>query len=288
MPSDTVYTTTLREPFAHLRSAFRYFGLARWARIPGDNPLETFLQSPQKYDDIYTGKYAPASSHNPPGQCLPFNVSVVKNGQALDLGFPLGFPPNSTKHRDQTENATFIESWIKSIEKRFHLVMITEYLHESLVLWRRLMCWDLADVIHYSKNVGNYKGVNLTVSERTMMDNFRKWSDLEFRLYDHFNRTLWEKIALEGSDFWEEVDTFNEIQKKVKSFCESKVRVSNWLLVDATEWNQEVIYSTRDCTARLFEDVKTYYDSVEMSEAWNVENGPRMKVPDLAGKPCLM
>ena len=82
MPSDTVYTTTLREPFGHLRSAFNYFNLGRHM---GDNitdKMSTFLQSPQKWDDIYTRKFI-ARRPLPPGACIPSNVSVVKNAPSL-------------------------------------------------------------------------------------------------------------------------------------------------------------------------------------------------------------
>ena len=144
MPSDTVYTTTLREPFGHLRSAFNFFGLHK---LMGDNvtdKMSTLLQSPQKWDDAYK-RWFLAKRSPPPDVCVPYNVSVVKNAQASDLGFPVGFPP-TPKYRDQTDNETFIQGWIDSIDRRFELVMITEYLFESLVLWRRLMCWTMKDI----------------------------------------------------------------------------------------------------------------------------------------------
>ncbi len=39
------------------------------------------------------------------------------------------------------------------ISREFGLVMITEYMTESMVLLRRKMCWDLADVLFASINV---------------------------------------------------------------------------------------------------------------------------------------
>ena len=282
MPSDTVYTTTLREPFGHLRSAFNYFGLGK---VMGDNitdKMSAFLKSPQKWDDAYTRRFI-VRRPLPPGACIPSNVSVVKNAQASDLGFPVGFPP-TPKYRDQTDNETFIQEWIDSIDRRFELVMITEYLFESLVLWRRLMCWTMKDIVFYSINISRYKLGNLTYSDPALMENFREWSNLEFRLYDHFNHSLWQKIAQEGPDFWEEVEIFKDILGQVRSFCSSLPlgKVSNQLWITSSKWNQQLLYTRRDCgifQRRLYNELKEYYESIPTSEEWKRENDPALRAP---------
>ncbi len=35
----------------------------------------------------------------------------------------------------------------------FDLIMVTEYMSESLILFRRQMCWDMSDVLIHSINV---------------------------------------------------------------------------------------------------------------------------------------
>ena len=203
--------------------------------------------------------------------------------QASDLGFPVGFPP-TPEYRDQTDNETFIQEWTDSIDRRFKLVMITEHLIESLVLWRRLMCWTMKDIVFYSINISKYKLGNLTYSDPALMENFRKWSTLEFRLYDHFNHSLWQKIAQEGPDFWEEVEIFKGILGQVRSFCNSKSleKVSNKLWITSSKWNQQLLYTRRDCgifQRRLYNELKEYYESIPTSEEWKRENDPALRAP---------
>ena len=97
--------------------------------------------------------------------------------------------------------------------------------------------------------MGKYKSGNLTYSDPALAENFRKWSSLEFRLYDHFNKSLWQKIVQEGPDFWEEVETFKEIVEQVRSFCRSEAlgEQTDRLWITSSKWNQQLTYTRRDC-----------------------------------------
>lgn len=41
---------------------------------------------------------------------------------------------------------------IEDLDQRFDLVMVSEYLDESLILLRHLLCWSLHDVVGFVKN----------------------------------------------------------------------------------------------------------------------------------------
>ena len=62
------------------------------------------------------------------------------NRLSLYYGIFLGY----RMYHNYKYNESAILDYIEAIDKRFNLVMITEYLYESLVLLRRLLNWSMA------------------------------------------------------------------------------------------------------------------------------------------------
>lgn len=256
MPADAVYITAIREPFAQVKSMFNYYNFQNIIGIRGDDPFEEYLTHLEKYERIY-------ESHEAAGLrfCIPDGFPMYKNLMSFILGFPNGFLDGKP---DMASNVTFIRQWLKHIDDRFDLVMITEYFHESLVLLRRKMCWELPDILHVSKNVGNY---TYRQNQRPhLVSLYRSLSNVDYILYDHFNRTFWSKIKLQGADFRHEVRHFASVLGNVNTFCNgiiNKTTTTATYNVAPSPWNGAFTVGKDFCVLmnlELFDEVKEKYD----------------------------
>lgn len=112
-----------------------------------------------------------------------------------------------------------IRATIWEIYEKFGIVLIYEYLDESLVLMRRRFCLQIDDVLylrfhHTSQNVNNRKGFSPELQEK-----IRTWNSADYELYDFFNKTLWQEISYEGEDFWTELSEFRVKLKETEKDC---------------------------------------------------------------------
>ena len=125
---------------------------------------------------------------------------------------------------DQTGNATYILEWLQHLQSRFKLVMILEHFEESLDLLRRMMCRRMEDVLYLVRNVGhyNYKNSHVDTFPPSLMDNFRRFNQVDIALHD-----FWRRIELEGPDYADELRQFKVVMKTVRDFCYSDPPPSN-------------------------------------------------------------
>uniref|UniRef100_A0A9L0IHH4 Galactose-3-O-sulfotransferase 3 n=1 Tax=Equus asinus TaxID=9793 RepID=A0A9L0IHH4_EQUAS len=128
MPPGTVYVTILREPAAMFESLFSYYNqyCPAFRRVPNAS-LEAFLRAPEAY--YRAGEHFAMFAHNT---------------LAYDLG--------GDNERSPRDDAAYLAGLIRQVEEVFSLVMIAEYFDESLVLLRRLLAWDLDDVLYAKLN----------------------------------------------------------------------------------------------------------------------------------------
>ncbi|XP_010634474.1 galactose-3-O-sulfotransferase 3 [Fukomys damarensis] len=128
MPPGTIYITILREPAAMFESLFSYYNqyCPAFRRVPNAS-LEAFLQAPETY--YRAGEHFAMFAHNT---------------LAYDLG--------GDNERSPRNDAAYLAGLIRQVEEVFSLVMIAEYFDESLVLLRRLLAWDLDDVLYAKLN----------------------------------------------------------------------------------------------------------------------------------------
>ncbi|KAI8520140.1 hypothetical protein Bbelb_033970 [Branchiostoma belcheri] len=190
LSENSTFFTIIREPLSHLKSTFSFYRLSRLMDDYESTDMEamlTFLADPGRYDTKFNTKF--------PGR----PVSFTRNPMALELGFPVQKIQNTTANPSSKD----IKNFLQSLSRELDLVMIMEYFEESLVLLRRLMCWDLRDILYLKYN--RYEYGNVTVPPR-LVDKHRRWDSVDYALYEHFNRTLWEKIQKEGSEFAQELN----------------------------------------------------------------------------------
>ena len=244
MPADSIYITIVREPFARFKSAFNYFAVDRRLRISSDNgdPLLEYLRQIPKYEAMYAG---PQDSNYTAYKECRGNVGFTQNIMAFELGVPTGFNVGTT---DQTKNATYIKRLIDSIQRRFSLVMVSEYYIESIILFRRIMCWKLTDLLYLQQNVKHYKDKDNAI-DPDLLWNFERQNEPDFILYNHFNKTLWRRIEQERNHFWDEVSTLKALLNTVTTFCNNTNKYDMPRSFRLSNWNEEFKLSFVDCKA---------------------------------------
>lgn len=193
MPPDTVYVTILREPAAMFESLFTYYSqhCFSFKRVPNGS-LEAFLEAPWRYyraDEKYS--------------------MFARNTLTFDLG-------GESNHSPADEE--YVRGLIAEVERVFSLVMIAEYFDESLVLLRHLLSWDLEDVLYVKLNMrGPGSRRSLSTGQAAQI---RAWNALDARLYDHFNASLWRRLADLGPDcLAQEVRSLREAQDRLVKGC---------------------------------------------------------------------
>ncbi|XP_055051308.1 galactose-3-O-sulfotransferase 3 isoform X2 [Misgurnus anguillicaudatus] len=172
MPNNTIYITILREPGAMFESLFSYYNqyCQSFKRVPNGS-LEMFLEHPWNY-------YRPEDNDS----------MYARNTLTFDLG--------GDKDRPSTEAPMYATRFAEELERVFSLVMISEYFDESLVLLRRLLSWDLDDVLYMSLNMRTQSSKSRLSS--VMTKKVRAWNAIDSVLYDYFNASLWRQLRALG------------------------------------------------------------------------------------------
>ncbi|XP_019625113.1 PREDICTED: galactosylceramide sulfotransferase-like, partial [Branchiostoma belcheri] len=136
--------------------------------------------------------------------------------------------------------------YVNELEADFTLVMLMDYVDESYVLLKRLMCWELQDVLYITKNNRSYSFKDYVPSEKeTAM--LRRWKAVDYLLHDTFNKSLWRKIAAQGPDFFEEVQHFKEVNSRVNMYCAKLKKGGSNLTVEASRWNSQFEVDAEFC-----------------------------------------
>ena len=191
MPKTTSYVSSLRNPPDQLKSMFHYFDIDRYLQIKSNDPVSEFLRNMHKYPKV---------------DSLPREITI-RNRNAMSLGLE-GEGRSSNNMEDNL---------IRGLDN-FQIMLITEYMDESLILLRRHMCWDLSDILYLPTNVRTYS-YKLIPIEPGLLQNHRNWSKADFALYEHYNDSLWKALSMQSSDFWDELRFYKIQQTKVQNFC---------------------------------------------------------------------
>lgn len=185
--------TVLREPSKQWESAFLFFNCAKSMNILHKNAsekIQEFLSFPLIYWTI-----------TEEGQCKYY----TRNGMFYDLS------SNDAIHTSESE----VYRELKILDQNLDLVLITEYLDESLLLLKKLMCWDYEDILYVTLNQRN-KTSDLTEKQRL---DINKWNMADTILYDHYNQTLWRKVQEYGPSFEQDLAHFRTLLKEYMTLC---------------------------------------------------------------------
>lgn len=266
MPENTRYFTSLREPFGRLTSALTYFAMANCALMPESfrsNRLritEGFLSNMDHYDTVYKS-IENLWSREKCG-CIPNGVSMIKNGLAFDLGFPVGYHTGTV---DQSENYVYIIKWLIGIYQQMPLVILIEHFEESMVLVKRYMCWTMKDILYKRLNDWHTPKAQF---QQYQIQQFRNWSNVDTLLYYLYNRTFWKHIRSLGEDFKLETKEYISQLQRTTKFCDDNKRINfpdDSVTIPSTLWNSQYTVTHEDCMKfhdkkHLREEIKAVHD----------------------------
>ncbi|XP_068454218.1 galactose-3-O-sulfotransferase 2-like [Clinocottus analis] len=194
MPKDTFYFSILRHPVAMMESIFIYY-----KSIPAfhkTHSLDNFLDN---------------SWRN-------YNSSLTSNHYAHNiLAFDFGFDNNVAAGAvDLEERASMA---IAAITRDFHLILISEYFDESMILLKHALCWSLEDVVSFKLN-GRSEQTRHPLLPYTA-EKIKRWNALDWRIYLHFNTTFWHNIdsRVGQEQMKKEVYRLRELRAKLANSC---------------------------------------------------------------------
>lgn len=188
------YITIIRNPVDQFESVFNYVGFGviyGFGQDPTES-LKAFLKKGIEFKDIFKAQAS----------------RLARNPMSFDLGLDYRF----------FQNITAIKEYITFLEEEFDLVLISDYFDESVVLMKRLLCWNFDDIIHIKSNerIDKEKATGLSDDVK---ENIKRWNKADMLLYHHFNQTFWRKIQMEGEDFYDDLATFRRKKKEIKRLC---------------------------------------------------------------------
>lgn len=189
------YVTILRNPVDNFESVFNYMELGNRIGLGnGPESLKMFL-----------------SQHGVPFKTmrkLKNEWVLIRNPLLHDLGLSFKF----------YQNVTAINEYIQFLDKEFDLVMMTDYFDESLVLMKRLLCWQMEDILYLKLNERQEKEKNTALTDE-VRENIIRWNKADVMLFEYFNKTFWKRIKNEGESFREELTIFRQKKREIKQAC---------------------------------------------------------------------
>ena len=187
------YVTILRNPVDNFESVFRYMKLGSPLGVGnGPDSLQTFLENGVSFGKFKTVKASP----------------LVRNPLLYDLGLSFKY----------YQNLTAVNEYIQFLDKEFDLVMIMDYFDESLVLMKRLLCWQMEDILYLKLNERQDKEKD-TVLNDDVRENVKSWNKADVLLFEYFNKSFWRKIENDGESFYKELTIFRERKSEIKRAC---------------------------------------------------------------------
>ncbi|XP_070567028.1 galactosylceramide sulfotransferase-like [Ptychodera flava] len=186
------YITILRSPYTLIRSRFFYMNMfAKIRNSPSEsNPFLTYLKSLEP-----SGSTDPRCCEPPQGNDLSRRLGVC------------------------AKNCEELPDKIRQLENELDLVLLTEYYDESLILLKKLMCWEFEDIVYYPLKVNKNPLPPITGKMKSIIDNI---SIVDMHLYNHFNKSLWEKVENYDGNFEEDLAEFRHIKKTITEKCENE------------------------------------------------------------------
>ncbi|XP_070567024.1 galactosylceramide sulfotransferase-like [Ptychodera flava] len=186
------YITILRSPYTRIRSNFFYSNKFEHLRnSPSEsNPFLAYLQSLEPPDNIQQ-------------KCCEFR-------EGNDLSNRLGVCATKLE---------LLNANILQLDRELDMVLLNEYYDESLILLKKLMCWEFEDIVYYPQKVNKNRLPSITGKMKNIID---KIAIADMQLYNHFNKTFWEKVKNYDGDFEADLAKYRKIKKRIIDECENE------------------------------------------------------------------
>ncbi len=186
---NATYVTIIRNPVSHFVSAFVYYNYSKRVNLPySENVLSRFFEIKDFQSKL---------RHTRGGQ-------QVENGIAHDLII------------DTTVNIT---EEIQRLHREFDLVILSEYFDESLILLKKLLCWDFNDLLYLSirKHTKTYDHLYNVTNE--VRDRILESNKIDAAIYTYFERVFWNKVKAYGPKFDEDLKELRLRLRKLQEEC---------------------------------------------------------------------
>ncbi len=98
-------------------------------------------------------------------------------------------------------------------------------------------------------------------------------------LYQHFNKSLWDKIGQQGDDFFAEVENFRSMVDQITNTCFENERASNSFevpIVLKTEVSEEM----RELCEKLMRQDRTYIKILKAKQKKSIQDENRKLVDE--------
>ncbi|XP_013382151.1 galactose-3-O-sulfotransferase 2 [Lingula anatina] len=225
MDSDVISVGFIRNPLAQYVSSLHYHRGKIQSQLQSNNFLKEFMT---RYQILKTVQQLP------PG--------LKRNNIANEFGF----------REEDSDNEIAIQEFMERVVNMFDIVILVEYFDESLVLMKRMLCWDFQDIVYESRLTSQYSYDHLIDNE--LLEMHRNWSSLNYKLYDYFQQRFVQQVQAQGKDFFEEVKMFKKTNEELSTYCK---QCSYTLLphpatkpafhADATPWSMEMTVTCPFC-----------------------------------------
>lgn len=243
MPNDTVYVTILRDPVTQFESTFSYMGFGHLLGLANDSdPLTTFFENPKEtlINYMLTQDLRIHSDR----------LKLIRNGMFFDLGL---------EPKDFEDDAK-INQTIKKLDGEFHLVMLMEQFDESLVLLKRLLCWETNDILSFQLNERKQKQKRTHFTD-DLVRKIRSWSKADVQLYNYFQQSFYSLLAKQDENFNEEVRDLQFRNYFMRHTCleELDMKTEGILNADVRKYviRQNITSALRrTCDRMLWDEVK--------------------------------
>ncbi|XP_077998761.1 galactosylceramide sulfotransferase-like [Glandiceps talaboti] len=183
------YFTMLRSPLTRTKSAFYYLTNKNKNYRSYPNPFSAFLENCKRQKDETCDR-------------------EIFNHQFNFFG----------GHLEKADD-TLIQDILEMLNRELDLVMLTEYYDESLVLLRKIMCWEYEDMVYSSRKIHRGKQPPTTPEMEQII---RKFSPLDLKIHEYFNKTFWEKVKGYDGNFEEDLARLRSVQKNAKIHCQGQ------------------------------------------------------------------
>lgn len=234
MPIDTKYIGIIREPFLQFDSTLRYFQPKAVFEKAGN--ISTYLKNPYLYES------------------KDIRFSFTNNRMAYEFGFPSRLFKNYNSKQTQ--------EYLKKLDKEFDVVIVNEYMEESVVLLRRILNWKVKDILYLTinENERKHETDNSELEKRQL---YRQYAKLDYALYEFFLERLWRHINFHGQDILREISYFKSLTKTVQNFCLSDSRED--IFIEESPWSEGFSVVNEDCEKMDRSEVE-YVDKIVLQQ----------------------
>ncbi|XP_060084019.1 galactose-3-O-sulfotransferase 2-like [Ylistrum balloti] len=173
------------------------------------------------------------------------------------LNLPGDNPVLKYTGQNKKPNQTRVKEYLQKIGKEIDIVLVLEFLDESIVLMRRILHWDMRHVLYAQLRINMQKDPRLKFGSDAA-ELHKSCAFFDYKLYGFFLNKLKENLRRQPSDFHDEVVYFRKIRTKYANFCLSVISaelLNTSVMFEGSAWNKPFVITPKDCKRQYIHDV---------------------------------